>query len=248
MTDIDVNAAAAASYRAAVATRTQGPIDPEAVAEMLSPVVDPTNMPAVTAPEPEQLTYEQQARRAMADALVGGGHMTREQADQSVALEELIEQYPDEVITETPLERKDPLARINDLEPWADRPAHPQRYDLAPTLETMTTQDLAAVQDIFFDGRVPTSIAQTIWPEIEKLVTAPVSDADLVLLNASTMASARNRWGSDTDNMLGYGQRLVRELSTKHPKLLETLELTGAGSHPAVVFHIAEHAARLYRN
>jgi len=247
MSDIDITAAAEATYRASVATRTEGPLDPEAVALALAPV-DPTDMQApTTVAPPAQLTYEQQARRAMADALVAGGHLTREQADQSVDLEELTEQYPDAVVSETPLERKDPLSRINDLEPWADRPENPQRYQLSPTLETMTTQDLAAVQDIFFDGRMPTTIAQTIWPEIEKLAAAPLSDADLVLMNASTLAAARSRWGTDTDNMIGMGQRLIRELSSKHPKLLETLEFTGAGSNQTVVFQCCEHAARLYK-
>lgn len=208
-----------------------------------APVAEPS---APVAPKQVQ-TAEEAGIRAMADAMVEKGHITHEQADKMISDEINAMNGEDSTAQQAPA-RPEVLTEINQLDAGCDRPDSPNQYQLGiPKLPTMGVPELAEVQGIFYDAHMPRSVAETIWPEIEKLAIKPVSNDDLILMNASTHAFLERTFGKEKDEMLVYGCRLMNELYAKHPDLKDVMERTGAGSHPVVVAQICGHGARLYR-
>jgi hypothetical protein len=140
----------------------------------------------------------------------------------------------------------DPLGNFQ-LDPDFDRPAYWQDYKLQTSInQPLEISEAKEIQQMAHAARLPQGIAQHLFSTIERMGDQPMPSEKVEMLTRNTKVKLHETWGERTDEMVGYGRRLVDEVSRVHPKLRDVLELSGAGSDPVVVRQICEHAERIF--
>ncbi|MGR0114155.1 hypothetical protein [Ralstonia pseudosolanacearum] len=208
-----------------------------------SSIAAPAPAPA-TAVQTATMSPTEQALRAMAAGLVDQGVLTAEQAEQSVAAE--LAMINGEEVAQTPTARQEALSGVNQLDPAFDRPGGPRDYSIHSVPKNASVADLAQIQEIAFDARLPKPIGDQLIEIVTASMHKPPSIEEIELTSRNTLAQTVQWWGKESSKMLGYGQRLVSEMGKKYPALIDALDCSGAGSDPRVVRQLCEHAARLY--
>lgn len=201
------------------------------------------------APETQApMTAQEISIRAMADALVQHGALTREKADAMVEadLNELrtgIESDSSVVPGAAP--PADPFAG-SQLDPVFDRPATPDEYKFPQARSGEATPDsIRAVQELAWQARMPQPIAQQLFEMADNYMAQKLTPVDVELLKAQSWARLRHVWGEQTEAKVALAQRFIDKLHAANPRTLPLMD-TGIGSDAGFVMQIVAHAERLY--
>ena len=211
-----------------------------------SPAPAPTSATPAAAPAPASRDVE--GLKAMTDALVKSGRLSREDANKLLAADVYSIETGDELaeLGELGLSKTaDPLGETK-LDPAFDRPSSPDLYRFPPlTSGNITPTELGAMRELAWQARVPLPIAHEMAAVADTYAAREMTVAEIALLTKRTMADLNRRYGAETSAKVALAQRLVSEVSKVNPAL-EQLIGTGVGSDPVFVMQVIEHAARVY--
>lgn len=182
--------------------------------------------------------------RSLADDAVAKGLMTREQANESLALDGV---KPQEAATEDGLSPE--AAEIDAFFP----PAKPEHYEIPPPLDPKIASDPEymkfdrASRDWLAAARLPREIGSAIATAADQTarVYPSMTPAQRTAYSQAEFAKLEHMWGDQTNAKINLARQLVDEVAEKHPALTVYLRESGAGHNAMVVAQLVNQAERL---